>query len=1097
MKRLVTIFLTFLPILGIMAQQELTRQGSSLQRQNLIRTLPEDPEKVRAVQMATRNNLPVRVLHPDGRIVEIRRLNPHGQPEYMTTHNLNAAKTVSSSRVWQGAGSGYSLSGDGIVVGIWDAGIIRNTHQEFGSRGVIMNAFGEEGGHATHVGGTIGAAGINPSARGMANKAVLESYDWNGDLAEMEVAGAMGLLLSNHSYGYVIGWSWNFELSRWEWYGDTEISGEEDYLFGFYHPEAQDYDLIAYNNPYYLVVKSAGNDRGEGPDVPGESHYVWGNSGWELSDEPRPLDGGIAGFETMGPVSVAKNIMAVGAIADLPDGFTDTGTVEMTDFSSFGPTDDGRIKPDVVGNGEWLFSTYSDSDDDYANSSGTSMAAPNITGSMALLQEHYHALNDTYMRSASLKGLVLHTADDAGNPGPDYKYGFGVMNTLSAAEVISDNGYPRIQEHILDNGEEIRISLFSEGDVPVKATICWTDVPGEVPEASLDPPDRILVNDLDLRIVRKEDGSEHLPFILNPAAPDEPAVRGDNLLDNVEQVVVDQPAKGAYEIIISHKGTLWGGSQAFSLLFSGLEYAFYASGGTTLMENNGTFILTSADEYLPDMEARWLIKPENKQQVSLYLDFMDTEQGSDVLKVYDGPNPASPLLAELSGYLTGSDTLLESSGSAMFVSFTSDGHHQEKGFKVVYCTVAPEGSFSVSGETHPCTGTKETYSASGTDGTKYRWEPPEGWDLDVTGYNTASLSIGSGSSQVSAVPYNQCGESAAAGLTINPLSLPPDLEGYSGDTVLCAGEQGSLSVDNLPGATYEWLLPENWLGTSETHELDYIPSLTQGQIGVTAYNACAYGDTLIISVQVNTIPDQIQVFTASEQVCEQSLNQFYVGAQEGIRYAWSVWSVQQDWQVVGDSLSDTVSIQVGSQYGRVSVNATNQCGSRSSSRSVSTVASPDPPMMASMSSVYEDYMKIELQNATAYSSIQWLRNNEIIDSPGATGSSIIAYIPGTYSVQVTNREGCVLQQDSTSGINVSGPGNYFGVHAGSNGTIVVEHEYPLADPATLNVVDLMGNIQIIKVINPGHNEIPTHLRGVYIVSISGLGETQIFRIFIH
>ncbi len=90
--------------------------------------------------------------------------------------------------------------------------------------------------------GTIGARGIDGDARGMANEVIIEAYDWDNDLEEMDAAAADGLLLSNHSYGYIVGFDYNSEERRWQWWGDTEISQEEDYLFGYYHPEARAFD---------------------------------------------------------------------------------------------------------------------------------------------------------------------------------------------------------------------------------------------------------------------------------------------------------------------------------------------------------------------------------------------------------------------------------------------------------------------------------------------------------------------------------------------------------------------------------------------------------------------------------------------------------------------------------------------------------------------------------------------------------------------------------------------------------------------------------------------------------------------------------------
>ena len=109
----------------------------------------------------------------------------------------------------------------------------------------------------------------------------------------------------------------------------------------------------------------------------------------------------------------------------------------MEGYSSWGPTDDGRIKPDLVANGYSLYSSYSSGTASYAYSSGTSMAAPNATGTAQLLLSLYTSMKPgEYMRASTLKGLLIHTADDLGTAGPDYKFGWGLVNAKAAADLI-------------------------------------------------------------------------------------------------------------------------------------------------------------------------------------------------------------------------------------------------------------------------------------------------------------------------------------------------------------------------------------------------------------------------------------------------------------------------------------------------------------------------------------------------------------------------------------------------------------------------------------------------------------------------------------
>jgi hypothetical protein len=178
----------------------------------------------------------------------------------------------------------------------------------------------------------------------------------------------------------------------------------------------------------------------------------------------------------------------------------------MTLFSGWGPTDDGRIKPDLVGNGDDVFSAWSEPEL-YGFAFGTSQAAPNVSGSLLLLQQHYENLHGpgSYLRAATLKALAIHTADEAGDaPGPDYTFGWGLLNTRTAASVISaDGGDHQIIEDSLANGAVDSHALsVNAPDAVVTATLVWADPPGTPAAPALDPPDLMLVNDLDLRIAR-------------------------------------------------------------------------------------------------------------------------------------------------------------------------------------------------------------------------------------------------------------------------------------------------------------------------------------------------------------------------------------------------------------------------------------------------------------------------------------------------------------------------------------------------------------------------------------------------------------------
>ncbi|MGY0038776.1 S8/S53 family peptidase [Pedobacter sp. NJ-S-72] len=420
------------------------------------------------------------------------------------------------------------------------------------------------------------AAGINPIARGMAfGLPKLYSFDFDNDTPEMS-ENAAGLLISNHSYGVVAGWSLNTDINpqRWEFYASPGAT--EDYKFGYYDSQSADWDKICYNAPYYLPVKSAGNNRSlNGPPV-GGSYYRF-NADKVMADAgKRPA--GLSNndqYDNIATYGTAKNILTIGAINPLGDGPYTPDRIQAATFSSWGPTDDGRIKPDLVADGIRVTSTSNAGDDRYATLSGTSMATPNVSGSLILLQELYSSRNNAnYMRSATLKAVAIGTAAEAGlSPGPDYSYGWGLLNMEAAAQAILDNHLKsKIAENILTQGEQQFIEVKAKGGVPLMATICWTD-PEATPVNTADALNNTasrLMNDLDLRAVQET--TTYSPWVLNPANPSAPATKGDNTRDNVEQVRIDDPLPGkVYRFNVSHKGTLKRGAQAYSILLTGID----------------------------------------------------------------------------------------------------------------------------------------------------------------------------------------------------------------------------------------------------------------------------------------------------------------------------------------------------------------------------------------------------------------------------------------------------------------------------------------------------------------------------------------------
>lgn len=504
----------------------------------------EERQRAAVLAKAKELNVPLRIDRPGENVAELYDFRGD-EPIYRKTLNVNAAISNGANLLIPAP---YNLDGTGIRVGIWDEARVRSTHQELAGRVTVMDSTTSifDSDHATHVAGVVGATGIVANAKGMAPKVNLNSYDWNSDYTEMTQAGAAlatdssKIPLSNHSYGY-----------------DATVNE-----MGVYNIEPRNTDALASSLPFYLIFWAAGNDQ-------------------------RNLSS-LGGYQSITYDALSKNIMTVGAVQDAVLGSVrSVSNASMTSFSSWGPCDDGRIKPDVVANGWELYSSSSTGDTSYVSKTGTSQAAPSAMGSAALLQQLYaREFSGQRMRASTLKGLMIHTTDDLGNSGPDYQYGWGLINVKAAADVIlshkADLSRPKLIEGTLSrttSGVKTYTNNYTfvwDGVSAIRATLAWTDPAGSTQTAT-DSRTPNLIHNLDLKII-SPNGTTNLPYVMpfvgtwTQASMSLPAIRGKNNVDNVEQVYLESPMAGTYTVSVVLDGTLSRGvSQTYSLIITGGE----------------------------------------------------------------------------------------------------------------------------------------------------------------------------------------------------------------------------------------------------------------------------------------------------------------------------------------------------------------------------------------------------------------------------------------------------------------------------------------------------------------------------------------------
>jgi hypothetical protein len=447
-------------------------------------------------------------------------------------------------------------------LGIWDSGAIRGSHREFKNRVAQMDGVTILSPHSNGVAGIMMATGILPSAKGMSYQANLKAWDFSNDRTEM-AAAASGLLISNHSYANLAGWVFSGGFQYW--LGDTALNEDNDWKYGFYDSRTSTWDSISYKFPYYLIVKAIGNDRGISVAF-GTPHYYWNGYSWIYSTRVR---NNVGPYDCIVTYGTAKNILSVGAVDVLPNGYI-APPLTILSNSSWGPTDDGRIKPDVVAGTPSSFTPSTAHDSSYQSLGGTSISSGAASGSLLLLQQHHFNLRNRYMKSSTLKGLVIHTANRCKtNFGPNYESGWGLLNINKSVEVVSDSNNNMVKEYALNNNDTFNMMVYVNGVDTAKATICWTDPPSVVTAPSYNDTTPKLINDLDLRLVSLSNGQEYKPYILNPNNPSAAATNGDNYRDNVEQIHGLGLPQGFYNLRVTHKRSLQNNQvQDFSFISS-------------------------------------------------------------------------------------------------------------------------------------------------------------------------------------------------------------------------------------------------------------------------------------------------------------------------------------------------------------------------------------------------------------------------------------------------------------------------------------------------------------------------------------------------
>jgi hypothetical protein len=411
---------------------------------------------------------------------------PPAVPEDTRGRNLHRSSSLDTQ-----TSAGRNYTGSGIGVMVRDDGVV-GPHIDFQGRIDNSATTNTAGTHGDGVAGIFAGAGnLDPSRRGMAAGSDVYVVNYGGSFNDLETINLLNsgqVQITNSSFG------------------DGQNDG--------YTTRARTVDQQTTTIPSLLHVFSAGNS--------GTSDFGYGaGAGW----------GNITGGHKQG-----KNVIATANVF-----FEGT----LVNSSSRGPATDGRIKPDIAANGQNQIST--NPNNTYQTFGGTSGAAPGIAGVSAQLYEAYGNLNSGALpESALIKATLLNTANDAGNIGPDFKFGWGIINGLRAGKLIEDGRY--LKSTVSQSNANNHTINVPAGTTQVRFMVYWSD-PAAAAGATT-----ALINDLDL-VVTDPSSTAHLPWILDPtpnaANLDTPAINGVDRLNNMEQVLLNNPAAGSYDINVT------------------------------------------------------------------------------------------------------------------------------------------------------------------------------------------------------------------------------------------------------------------------------------------------------------------------------------------------------------------------------------------------------------------------------------------------------------------------------------------------------------------------------------------------------------------
>lgn len=834
-----------------------------------------------------------------------------------------------------------NLKGDNINIGIWDAGEI-SQHMDFlpvGRVTLVETSSSQQ--HSTHCAGTILGRGlINSLARGMAPNANLYSWNFNGNIQTEMAAGipANNLIVSSHSYndGGAVTCSIN----------GTQIQ---------YTTVSRNTDLNLNSFPYHLHVHSSGN---AGASCSGQYMTITGTG------------------------KSAKNNVVVGNL---------TSTEGLSGSSSCGPVQDGRVKPELTAMGTSVFST-NNTVSTYVTLSGTSMSTPGVAGSLALLVQRYKQLNGNVVPPSTLiKNAACNAAQDLGNPGPDYRFGFGRINALNAVRILEDNRY--LLGPALSTGGISNTTITVPANAArLRVMLTWND---PAAAANANPA---LVNNLDLTVING--ATTTLPWILDKNNPSFNATQAVDNVSNIEQVTIDNPPAGTYTLRVT--GTaIPTGPQTFALtwivdqpyievIYPNGPESFNPGSSEIITWDNAGVTGNQTVEYSLNNGGSWTVINSAVPPSTTRLTWSvpaGANTSTALIRISSGSiTDQSDAPFKILGTVTGFANAGGASCAAGEINFTwtptTNATHYD-----IYRLDAATGAFVIQGSN--ITGT--TYTATGLTPSTFYW-------FTIVAKNNTT-----GSEGVRAVAINVTSSSGGGGLGA--------VGSISGQNSICGTPNGvPYSISAVAGATgYTWTAPPgatiaSGQGTTNI-TINYLAGSSSGNVSVTATNGTCNTapSTLAINVGSSGAPAPLSGGNQSQTVCPGGVVPTLTATASvpaGYSVVW--YNAPTGGAVVA---SPTLSAAGTVTYYAASVDNATLCESNTRTAVTLTIIQvPNASVAAGGATTFCQGGSVTL-TANAGTSYLW--------SNGATAQSITVAATGSYSVTVTTGS-CVSTSPSTN-----------------------------------------------------------------------------------